>query len=31
MTHVLAFCVLMAVPLAPWIIVAAFVLFGKRG
>lgn len=31
MTHVIAFCVLVAVPLAPWIIVAAFVVFGRKG
>lgn len=31
MTHVLAFCVLLVVPLAPWIIAAAFVVFGRKG
>ncbi len=30
MTNILAFVVLASVPLAPWLIVAAFILFGRK-
>lgn len=30
MTNVPAFCVLLMVPLAPWLLAAAFIVFGRK-